>query len=85
MPDDALSESHPARLLWSVLGTLDLAAFSAGCDSVEGKAGRSLLSPRMLLTLWLYAVLQGVGSAREIARLVKTDMAYRWIVGDVKI
>ena len=85
IPDDMLPESHAARLLWNVLGTLNLAAFSTGCEAVEGKAGRSLLSPRMLLTLWLYAVLQGVGSAREIARLIKTDVAYRWIVGNVKI
>ncbi len=85
VPDDMLPEFHAARLLWNVLGTLNLAAFSAGCESVEGQAGRSLLSPRMLLTLWLYAVLQGVGSAREIARLIKTDVAYRWIVGNVKV
>lgn len=85
IPDDMLPESHAARLLWNVLGTPNLEAFSAGCESVEGKAGRSLLSPRMLLTLWMYAVVQGVGSAREIARLIKTDVAYRWIVGNVKI
>ena len=34
----------------------------------------------MKLVLWLYAISTGVGSAREIARLVKTDAAYRWIV-----
>ena len=39
----------------------------------------------MLLTLWLYALTQAVGSAREIARLVDSDMAYRWIAGDVDI
>jgi transposase len=85
LPDDALSASHQARVLWNVLGTMDLTAFSAGCASVEGTAGRSLLSPRMLLTLWLYAISQGVGSAREIARLIKTDVAYRWIVGDLQV
>jgi transposase len=52
---------------------------------VEGRAGRSLLSPRMVLTLWLYAISQAVGSAREIERLTTTDIAYRWIVGDLKL
>jgi hypothetical protein len=33
----------------------------------------------------LYAIVNAVGSAREIARLVKTDAAYRWIVGDVEV
>jgi transposase len=84
-PEDALEPTHPARVLWNVLGMMDLAAFSKGCESVEGAAGRSLKSPRMLLTLWLYALVQAVGSAREIARLVVSDMAYRWIVGNVDI
>jgi transposase len=85
VPDDMVSSSHLARVLWSMLGTLDLTAFGAGCGSVEGKAGRSLKSPRMLLTLWLYAISSGIGSAREIARLVKADVAYRWIVGDMQV
>lgn len=85
VPDDALGPSHPARLLWEVLGTLDLTAFSAGCESVEGRAGRSMLSPRMLLTLWLYALSQAVGSAREIERLAGTDVAYRWVVGNLRV
>ena len=85
VPDDMVPPSHPARTLWNVLGTLDLAAFGEACESVEGKAGRSLKSPRMLLTLWLYAIVKAVGSAREIARLVKTDLAYRWIVGDLEV
>lgn len=85
MPDDALPPDHPARLLWLVLGTLDLGGFSTTCKSVRGRAGRSLLSPRMLLTLWTYAISVGIGSAREIARMTTTDVAFRWIVGDLKV
>jgi transposase len=84
-PEDTLAPSHPARVLWNVLGKLDLTAFSSGCESVEGAAGRSLKSPRMLLTLWLYALTQAVGSAREIARLVRSDLAYRWITGNADL
>ena len=84
-PEDALEPSHPARVLWDVLGKMELGAFSKGCEAVEGSAGRSLKSPRMLLTLWLYALTQAVGSAREIARLVSSDTAYRWIAGNVEI
>ena len=85
VPDEMIPADHPARLLWMVLGQLDLSAFKARYVSTQGKGGRSLKSPRMMLTLWLYAISQGVGSAREIARLTKTDMAYRWIVGDVQV
>ena len=85
IPDLLVSARHPARLIWKVLGTMDLSAFEEKCGSVEGKAGRALLSPRMLLTLWLYAISKAIGSAREIARLTLTDSAYRWIVGDLKV
>ncbi len=85
IPDDAVAVDHPARVLWRVLGTLDLCGFSIACQSVDGKAGRSLLSPRMLLTLWTYGISVGIGSAREIARLTMTDSAFRWIVGDLKV
>jgi transposase len=85
IPEDALPPTHPARVLWNVVGTLDLGKFLVNAKAVAGKAGRSTLSPAMKLTLWLYAISQGIGSAREIARLVRTDDAFRWIVGDLKV
>lgn len=39
----------------------------------------------MMLTLWLYAISVGVGSAREIARRTRSDEAFRWIVGDKEV
>ena len=84
-PEEALERSHPARVIWNVLGKTKLSAFSKDCGAIEGAAGRSLKSPQMLLALWLYALSQAVGSAREIARLVKSDVAYRWIAGNVEI
>lgn len=85
MPEDTLEPSHPARVLWDVIGTLELSAFLADAKAVEGAVGRSTLSPQMKLTLWLYAISQGVGSAREVARLSASDAAYRWIVGDLEV
>jgi transposase len=82
MPEDTLPEDHRARLLWRVIQTLDVSAFTAKAKAVEGRAGRDVLSPSMLLTLWLYATSIGVGSAREIARRTRSDDAFRWIVGD---
>ena len=83
--DDLVPAEHPARVLWAVLGTLDLARFTDGITAVEGHAGRALLSPRMLLTLWLFAITEGVGSARKIARLTRRDAPYRWIVSNVHV
>ena len=39
----------------------------------------------MLLTLWLYAISTGIGSAREIVRRTLSDDAFRWIVGDKEV
>jgi transposase len=85
IPEDALDPTHPARVLWEVTGTLDLSRFLDGAKAVQGGAGRTTLSPRMKLTLWLYAISQGIGSAREIARRVVSDDAYRWIVADLTV
>jgi transposase len=85
LPEEKLPPTHRARVLWEVVGTLDLGKFVRGVKAVEGTVGRKTLSPRMKLVLWLYAISTGVGSAREIARLVRSDDAYRWIVGDLEV
>ena len=37
------------------------------------------------MALWLYATVDGVGSAREIERLTEAHDAYRWICGGVNV
>lgn len=85
MPDDTLEPEHPARVLWQALGKLDLSDFVADARSVEGRAGRPTHSPRMMLTLWTYAISCGIGSAREIERRTRSEKAFQWIVGDVSV
>ena len=85
LPEETLEASHPARVLWRVLETLDLGGFERGVRSVAGRAGRPTHSPRMLLCLWLYGISRGIGSAREIARRVKDERAFQWIAGDVPV
>lgn len=85
MPDEVLPVDHQARVLWQAFDKLDLSAFLNSARSMEGSAGRPTHSPQMMLTLWSYAISQGVGSAREISRLVKSDSAYGWIVGSVEV
>jgi transposase len=85
IPEDLLPPEHAARLLWNVLGTLNLSAFLADTRTAQQCAGRSELSPRMKLTLWLYALSIGIGSARRIAAQIDSDVAFRWIVGDLTV
>ena len=84
-PEDVLPADHRARVLWHLLGHLDLSPLLAEAKSVEGRQGRDVLSVRMLLTLWLYAISEGIGSGREIERRLKTDPAFQWIVGDQSV
>lgn len=82
--EDAVPADHPVRLLWALFGRLDLSPFLVGIRSVRGRAGRSLYSPRMLLSLWAYGLWRGVGSARSLARATREDLPCRWLVGDVR-
>lgn len=85
MPEDTLPPDHRARLMWRVVEQLDLAAFTAKAKAVEGASGRPCKSVRLLLALWLYAVSMGIASARKIARLTETEIAFRWLVGDQRV
>src|SRR5215831_2851828 len=80
-----LPADHRARLVWQFVESLDLQALSARVLAVEGHAGRPAIDPAILLALWLYATLQGVGSARALARLCEEHDAYRWLCGGVSV
>jgi transposase len=80
-----IEEDHPARAIWNVVEKLDLSAFRERTRAVDGIAGRSAINPHLLVSLWIYAYSQGVGSAREISRLCGYHPAYQWFTGAEKI
>ena len=57
---------HAVRGVWAFVERLDLSALYAEIGSVEGGSGRPAIDPQILMALWLYATIDGVGSAREI-------------------
>ena len=83
--EDLLPENHLARLIWDVVGSLDLSAFYAPIKVVEGEAGAPAIDPKILVALWLYAISQGVSSAREIDVLRVEHLAYIWLCGGVSL
>ena len=83
--DELLPEDHLARLVWVYVVGLDLSALYEPIRSVKGRAGRDAADPKILLALWLYATLDGVGSAREVDRLCRDHVAYQWIGGGVSM
>ena len=74
-----------ARIVWSFVESLDLSELYERVKSRNGEAGRPAADPTVLLALWLYATVEGVGSARELERLAESDTAYRWRAGGVPL
>lgn len=83
--DELLSEEHEARIVWEYVCGLDLSDLLQRIQAVEGGPGQAPADPRVLVALWLYATLRGVGSARELNRLCQYHAAYRWICGGVSM
>lgn len=44
-----------------------------------------MIDPAILMSVWLYATLEGVGSARLLDRLSKSAAAHLWLVGGVTV
>src|SRR4051795_12865673 len=83
--DALIAPDHPARLVWSFVASRELDALYAAIKACAHTVGRTSIDPRLLLALWLYAVIDGVGSAREIVRLCQRDLVYRWLCGGVGV
>lgn len=84
-PDDLVAANHPVRTVWKVVCGLDLSKFHESIKARQGVVGRNATDPRLLVALWLYAAIRGVGSARELARLCVESRPYEWLCGDVTL
>ncbi len=83
--ESLLGQDHLARLVWGYVERQDLSRLTEAIKARGSNAGRAAIDPRILFALWLYAVLSGVGSGREVARLTREHDAYRWVCGGVSV
>jgi transposase len=83
--EELLPSDHRVRIVMSFVDSLDLSGLYDAIKSREGEPGRPPPDPAVLLALWLYATIEGVGSARQLDRLAQRDLAYRWIAGGVPL
>src|SRR5947199_7873017 len=83
--DDLVREDHPVRMVAAVVEQLDVKEFCAPIQAREGVAGRDATDPRLLISLWLYACIRGIGSARELARRCEESIPFRWLCGGVTV
>ena len=83
--DQMLPADDEARVVWAFVEQCDLTPLYQPIRAVEGHAGRDATDPKILLALWLFATLKGVGSARELDRLCAQHLSYQWLCGDVSL
>lgn len=72
---------HAVRAIWELVGQRDLSGFYAPIKAVEGVAGREAIDPRLLISLWVWALSEGVSSAHEIERRCHYHPVYQWLTG----
>jgi len=80
-----LPPDHPARAVWAFVEQLDLSPLLDAIKAREGEPGHPPPDPQILMALWLYATIDAVGSARALARLCESHVAYQWICGGVSM
>src|SRR6516225_5145808 len=83
--DSQLPDDHRARLVWAVVQALELGEFYDRIKARDEVAGRPATDPQVVLAVWLYATMEGIGSARAIDRLCQHHAAYRWLCGGAPI
>ena len=83
--DELVPADHQVRTVWAVVERLDLSAFYQPIRARGPDPGRPAIDPKLLVALWLYAQVDGVGSARELERCCEETAPYRWLCGGVHV
>lgn len=83
--EEVIPPDHKARFVWNYVQKLDMSGFTKKIQSVEGNAGRPATDPHLLLSLWIYATIEGIGSGRVIETYCRDHNAFKWLCGDVPV
>lgn len=83
--DDLVKTSHPVRSVAAVVEKLDLSGFYGPIKARAGVSGRDSTDPQLLVGLWLYGCIRGIGSARELARRCEESAPFLWLCGGVTV
>src|SRR5712692_10213507 len=81
--DSFVPDDHTARAVWQFIDRMEISALYASIKSVLCSPGRPATDPQTLLALWVYATVEGVGSARRLEKLCEEHDVYRWLAGGV--
>jgi transposase len=79
--EELIPDDHKARAIWELAGQLDLSGFAETVRTMAGEAGRPAWDPQLLVSVWIYAYSEGIGSAREIERMAQYEPGLQWLCG----
>ncbi len=79
-PDD-LVKADPVRLVSGVVEKLDVSGFYRPIKARASVTGRDSKDPQLLVALWLYGCIRGIGSARELATRCEESAPFLWLCG----
>lgn len=83
--EQLVPKDHRVRAVWAYVDSLDLTALYQKIQAVEGGVGRDAVDPKILMALWMWAIIEGISSARHVARQCEKDFTYMWICGEVGV
>ena len=83
--DQLVPKDHRVRAVWAYVDSLDLTPLYQKIRAVEGGVGRDAVDPKILMALWMWAIIEGISSARHVARQCEKDFTYLWICGEVGV
>jgi len=83
--DDLIAGDHPVRAVWAFVEGLDLSTLHDAIKAREGQPGHPPAAPQLMMALWLWATIDGVGSARRLDQLCRDHLVYRWLCGGVSM
>ena len=83
--DQLVPHDHRVRAVWAYVDAIDFKPLYRRLKAVEGRPGRDATDPKILMALWMYATIEGISSARQLARLCERDLVLMWICGGVGV
>jgi len=72
---DELGADHLCFFVRAVIERLDMSVFERSYSAEGGE----LYAPQLMLAVWLYAYALGITSARQVARRLVEDLAFRYL------
>jgi len=83
--DESIPADHQARTVWNFIKLLDFSEVYERYSSLEDDVGRPIADPKVLVALWIYAICDGIISARKIAQYCLENKAYAWLCGGISV